>query len=94
MADFVKPAGAVLDYELNWATWLASGETISSSSWSVETGLTEDSESNTTTTAKVWVSGGTVGKTYTATNTITTSDSRTDARVITIYISPRKADES
>lgn len=60
---FSKDPNDVLDYMVNAATWLGT-DTISSVSWTVPTGLTKDSQSNTTTTATIWVSGGTVGTEY------------------------------
>jgi hypothetical protein len=66
----------VLDYGFTWSTWLASGETISTSTWTVESGITKDSDSNTTTTTTIWLSGGTAGEVYALVNHITTSASR------------------
>ena len=78
---------AVLDYSVDWSDWLATSETISTSTWSVPAGLTQDSETETTTRATVFLSGGTVGTVYTVTNTITTNQGRTDAR--SLYITVR-----
>ena len=91
MAKYVKikDPDAVLDYGLDWSNWLASGETISSSSWVVETGLTKDSSSNTTTTTTVWLSGGTAGRTYRITNSIVTSAAREDDRSLLIKVQER-----
>ncbi len=91
MSVLVKDPDAVLDYTLDWsADYLASGETISTSSWAVTpTGLTIDSDSNDTTTTTVFVSGGTRGKIYRLTNTITTSESRTEQRSLTIRVEER-----
>lgn len=84
MADsFLKDPDAVLDYQIDWSTWLGS-DTIASSSWVIPTGITEDSDSNTTTTATVWLSGGTAGTTYTVTNRIVTAGGRTEDRSLTI----------
>lgn len=89
IARFTHDPNSVLDYSVDWSSWLASGETISSSVWTVEAGLTKDSESNTTTVATVWVSSGTAGSDYEATNRITTTDGRTDDRTITIRVRER-----
>ena len=85
MADnrFTKDPEAVLDYQVDWSDWL-DDDTIDTSEWTVPAGLTEDSDSNTYTVAKVWLSGGTAGATYAVENKITTTDGRTDER--TIYI--------
>lgn len=83
-----KFASEVLDYVFNWTTegYLTGSETISSSSWTVASGLTKDSESNTTTTTTVWVSGGTAGEAYKLTNRITTSTTREAERSFFLYV--------
>lgn len=96
MSQFIKDPEAVLDYKFDWAAstngtgvsdWLASGETISSRTVTVESGLTKDSDSltDTNTSVTVWLSGGTAGTVYTVTCHIVTSDNRTDERSITIH---------
>lgn len=81
--EFTKDADATLDYQINWATWLGS-DTITSSSWTVQTGITKVTDTNTTTTATIWLSGGTSGCTYAVTNRIVTTAGRTEDR--TLYI--------
>lgn len=70
-----KDPDAVLDYEIDWSTWLGS-DTISTSAWTVPAGLTKDSDTNTTTTATIWLSGGTAGEVYELTNHIVTAGGR------------------
>ena len=89
VAQYLKDPDAVLDYGFDWLDWLANGETISTSTWTIPTGLTEDSETETSTTTKVWLSGGTAGIDYTITNKIVTSAGRTDERSITIMVEER-----
>ena len=84
---FIKDPEAVLDYEIDWTDWLNS-DTISASTWTVPTGLTKDSDSQTTTHAKIWLSSGTEGQTYAVENKIVTTGLRTDER--TIYIEVRE----
>jgi len=88
---FVKAANEVLDYQTNWSDWLGA-DTISSSTWTADTGLTVDSDSNTTTTATVWLSGGTASewdlKRYAVTNQIVTAAGRTAERIIYVAIPP------
>lgn len=84
MSTFAKDPADVLDYTVDWSAWLAVGETISTSAFTVASGITLDSESNTTTTATAWISGGTAGTTYTITSQITTSAARTAERSFTI----------
>ena len=89
MGNYIKDPGAVLDYGFDWSDWLSTAETLANSTWMVEDGLTEDSDQFTDTVTLVWVSGGTVGETYTITNQVTTSASRTDERSHTITIRQR-----
>lgn len=97
---FVKDSDAVLDYKFDFAgatnsngpsDWLASGETISSRTVTVDAGLTKDSDAITDggTTVTVWLSGGTVGTTYKVTCQIVTSASRTDDRTMYIKVVDR-----
>lgn len=85
MKVFIKDPDAVLDYVIDWSDWLES-DTISTSTWTVDAGLTEDSSSNTTTTATVILSGGTVKSSYQATNHIVTANGLEDDRTILIRI--------
>jgi len=85
VATYTKPSGAVLDFSIDWSTYLGS-DTISSSSWSVPGGITTVSNSNTTTAATIYLSGGTAGQTYKLTNTIVTAGGRTDSRDIVIIV--------
>lgn len=85
-----KDANAVLDYTMDWSQWLATGDDLATSTWTTTTGLVKDSDvldaDNTTT---VWLSGGTPGQTYVATNRITTTGGRTDDRSITVFVTER-----
>ena len=85
---FVKDPDATLDYIIDWSEWLDT-DTISTSTWTVPTGLTNVSDSNTTTTATIWLSGGTAGQRYTVSNRIVTAAGRTEDRSITIKVRQR-----
>ena len=85
---FVKDPNAVMDYQINWATWLGS-DTISTSTWVVASGITKVSDSRTTTATTIWLSGGTDGTTYALTNRIVTAGGRTDDRTINIQVKER-----
>jgi hypothetical protein len=76
MIEFNKDPNAKLDYTLDWTDWLVTGDTVSTSVWTVPSGLTAVSDSNTTTTTTIWLSGGTAGKFYTISNRITTLSGR------------------
>ena len=83
---FEKDPDALLDFQVDWAAWLSEGDTIASSTWDVPDGLVEESSSATTTTATVWLSGGTAGSTYKIANRITTTDGRIDDRTLYIMV--------
>lgn len=83
-----KDPDALVDYSVNWSRWL-DGDEIASSTWLVPAGLTNEGEDNTTTTATIWLSGGTIGTSYTVTNRITTVAGRTDDRSFTLTIAER-----
>ncbi len=82
---FVKDPNAVLDYVINWATWLGA-DTISSTSWAVPAGITKGTTSNTTTTTTIWLSGGTAGNSYVLVNRIVTAGGRTDDRSLLLIV--------
>lgn len=86
----VKPKDPqeVLSYTIDWSTWLAGGETISTSSWAADD-LTVDSDTNDNTTTTVVVSAGTVAVAARVTNTITTSASRTGERSVIVRTDQR-----
>ena len=83
---FEKDPQAVLDYAFDWSDWLDSGETIASTTITVASGLTKDSDSESDGIVIIWLSGGTAGTSYTVACKIVTSSSRTDERSITIMV--------
>jgi hypothetical protein len=84
-AEYEKDPDAVLDYVIDWETWL-SDDVIDTSAWTADTGITMDSDSATTTTTTVWLSGGTAGYNYKVENRITTVGGRTDDRTLLIRV--------
>jgi len=88
MQTFTKDPNANLDYTIDWAAWL-DGDTIDTSDWTVPTGLTKTDETNDTTSATVWLSGGAVGARYSVVNRITTAEGRTEDRTLTIVVKER-----
>lgn len=90
---FTKTPEALLDFSFDWSQWLdtASTEVISTSSWTVPSGITQyGGATKTNTTTTVWLQGGSTGKSYVVKNIITTSDanssSRTDSRTFKIKV--------
>jgi len=83
--NFTKDSAATLDYTFDFTAWLGT-DTIASAVVTTPTGLTEASETNTTTKVTVWLSGGTVGQSYTVTCRITTVAGRVDERSLLIRV--------
>ena len=89
MMTFTKDPNAVLDYAIDWSKWLA-GDQIGESQWTVTgTDLTASDETNTQTTATVWLAGGAAGQSYTVTNRITTQGGRIDERSFIVQVQDR-----
>lgn len=87
---FTKDPASTLDYTVDWDgdDWLGT-DTIATSTWTVPSGLTQASSSNTTTTATVWLSGGVADQDYDVTNKIVTAGGRTDERTIRVQVRQR-----
>lgn len=99
-----KDPAEVLDYSRDWdrstengsagTGWLAVGETISASSWAIETKAGDSAPLQQTTPSPsitggkttVWLSGGTAGLSYRVTNHITTSQGRQGERSFVLDI--------
>lgn len=77
---FEKDPDAVLKYTRKWNKYLGS-DTIATSIWILDDGITKDGDTNDPTSATITLSGGTAGSSYTVTNRITTTTSlETDDR--------------
>lgn len=87
---YVKDGDAVLDYTIDWSQWLPDNDTITSSTFTVQSeadgAVAVDDSSFTTTTTTVWLSGGTAGQRYLVTNHIVTAAGREDDRSLRITI--------
>ena len=85
---FTKDPAATLDYSVDWTEFLETGEIIADSEWTVPTGLTLVTDSHTDTKGIIWLSGGTLGKSYEVVNRITTDNTpaRIDERTIVILM--------
>jgi hypothetical protein len=100
MSLYIKDPDAVLDFAFDWkpktnlvtgatSDWLATGETISSYTVTVSSGITKASDSQASGKVTVWLSGGTAGTWYTVACKIVTSASRTDERTMQIQVKNR-----
>lgn len=85
---FTKDPDSTLDYGNDWSAWLtdAGDDTIATSVWIVPDGITKASDSHTTTTTTIWLTGGTLGTRYNVVNRITTTQGRTEDRTLRIGI--------
>tara|TARA_R110000796_G_scaffold24830_1_gene70560 strand:- start:321 stop:656 length:336 start_codon:yes stop_codon:yes gene_type:complete len=92
-----KDADAVLNYTFDYTNWLASGETITVSTWTVDA-IAGDSDPVTVNASvivsgskkvQIVVGGGTVGNIYSLRNTITTQDANTEVKFFRIVVQPR-----
>ncbi|MEN6535643.1 MAG: hypothetical protein ABFD89_18410 [Bryobacteraceae bacterium] len=96
-----KDPDEILDYDIDWTSRLyskaelasvAAGETvipadsISTSTFTLPLGIVANSTSNTTTTTKVWISGGTEGQSYLVENRIVTAGGRTMDQTVKLRI--------
>ena len=87
-----KGPNEVLDYEESYATEMAKtspNDTISESTWTADSGVVIDSESETTTVAKVWLSGGREGAYAVVENTMVSAAGRTFTRRLILEIAPK-----
>ncbi len=67
-----KAPGDKKRYTLDWSNDLGA-ETISAVTWTIDSGITNESESNDTTTSTIEISSGTLGYTYQLSCAMTTS---------------------
>jgi hypothetical protein len=88
--NFEKDKDAKLDYQIDYGVWLKD-DTLFSSTWEVEEGLdiAAPAPSITPTKSTIWLSGGTVGKSYRVTNHIVTLAGREDDRTIQVYVTEK-----
>lgn len=88
--DYKHPI-SILDYEIDWSEWLGN-DVIVSSVWEVGVGLTLEDEpapSNTSTTTKAFVSGGTDKQKYKVTNTIETQAGRKESKSFILFVTDK-----
>lgn len=84
-----KDPADVIDYSLDWTDELAlvsPADTISTSTWTVTTGLTLSSPLVTGAVTIIVVAGGVAGTEYRLTNTIVTTGGRTVQRTYPLLV--------
>jgi hypothetical protein len=89
---YIHDPNALLDYDVDWAPWLATGDSIASTTFTVVDvgivlGTGGQAPSFTVDHAKVWVTpSGTAGKEYRVMNSITTAQGRVEDQTITFLV--------
>ncbi len=86
--DYIKDEDETIDYVFNWKPEL-NGDLIFTSTFVLPDGLSEVSSSNTSTTATIFLSGGSQGSTYRVTNRIVTIGGRTRDHTIYVLVQER-----
>ena len=76
-----KDPDEIKDYGIDYALLLLT-DTISTSTWTLPSAITKNSDSHTTTTTTIWLSGGTAGTSYALLNRIVTLGGRTYDRTV------------
>lgn len=89
---YTHDPSATLDYYIDWSPWLATGETITTATWTYTSALAATvtiTPIASTTKPGVWVSGATLGDRITLTCHATTSAARQDDRSLVLAVRDR-----
>lgn len=93
IASYDKDPAAILDYSIDWSTWLPTGDTIDTATWtSSDAALVIEASpapSVASGIATVWISGGVAGVRYRLTCQVETTAGRVDERTVTIACADR-----
>lgn len=87
--ETTKDPDATVDFTIDWSDTLnesSPADTITTSSWTANCGMTVDSDSKTTDHTTVWVSNGTLHKYADLVNTVQTAAGRKHQRTITVKL--------
>lgn len=80
-----KGPADLLDYMIDWSTWIGD-DTIAESDWDIDDGIKEESSEFTDTTATIWLSGGTAKVRYYLTNQIVTAAGRKKHKTVSLLV--------
>ena len=91
-----KDPAEVADYDLNWPPRLGPLDSIASSSWAItqtdapaSTAIAIQSTSDIPTRTKVWLTGGTLGYSYSLQNTVITTNGDTLVQTVKVKIAKK-----
>jgi len=90
--ETIKSPSSVVPYSIDWSATLnafSPQDTISTSSWTADNGVTIDSNSKTIKIASVVVSAGNIYNYANLTNTITTAAGHTYIRTVVLSLQTR-----
>jgi hypothetical protein len=96
-AFIVKDPQSTLDYSIDWQDWLENSDNITNSTWTISTftddenPIEEETSAYVNGVATILLSGGTDGKIYRITNTITTANDLIDERYFRIVVKNKSA---
>lgn len=84
--EIIKDPSARKDYGFNWAPWLDTDDTIDTSTWTADNGVTLSDSTHDGTTTTIWAEGGTDGANCRLVNHIVTVAGREDDCTVTLFI--------
>lgn len=93
MSYYLKDPDSRVDYAVDWGAYLAPGQTIALSDWTVAPneagGIAVDGASFTAAATAATLVGGLPGHVYSVANRVTLSDGRSDERSLTLRAEQR-----
>ena len=96
LAKYEKQPAEVKDYDIDYSEWLGPVADTVASTTAIVTSVTEtvptlvvDSIEQSTTTVKLWISGGTAGVSYKVTVQMTTAGGRLDESELVFTVKDR-----
>jgi len=84
-----KDPAAVLDYKMDWSSWLDDGDTIISHTVTSPDGLSVDKSSIDDVSVIFWLSGGTDRREYPVSVQVGTAHGRVDVRSMIVLVCGR-----
>lgn len=71
MPEYRKTTTEIVDIVMNWTNALDTGDSISSSAWTVPSGITGSNQASSAFTTSIRLTSGTTARIYALTNTVT-----------------------
>lgn len=77
--EYIEP-GATVNFTVDWADWLPTGDTISTSDWAASAGITVGVDNIATPLTTVYLTAAEAGQVYEVENAITTASGLSTTR--------------